>query len=87
MVKPLNLEDAVRTLRRLQEFGNVTRKVDFEYPTAQQLLNMADMKPNAVIKFRIKITYLSNKQGGDASHLSAIQVVLSNGQSSPVFTA
>lgn len=34
MAKPLNLYDAVRTLRRLPLFGNGRLAVDFEYPTA-----------------------------------------------------
>jgi hypothetical protein len=82
VVKRSKLEDAVKTLRKLPLFGYVSHAVDYEYPTAEDLLKMPADKPISITLFRFKeSTYSPSKRIG------AIQVVYSNGQSSPVFVA
>ena len=77
---PKTLEAAIKTMRKTGMFGKVTR-VNVEYPTASDLLQMAKNIPTKIIDLRHKTA------DGKYDHLfGAFQVILSNGVSSPVFS-
>ena len=79
-IKLRTLEDAIKTIRKTGMYGYDT-SVGFEWPTTKDLLEMVKNIPT-------KIQVLKHKKSTKNSNLfGAFQVILSNGISSPVFTA
>ena len=75
------LVSAAISLRKLPKWGCVFDQIDFEWPTQEDLLRMPKDKP-------IKVESIQYKPCKQYNYLfGAIQVTLSNGVSSPVFTA
>lgn len=72
------LEESIKTLRDLPVFGSIDYATDSKWPTAIDLLKMPTGSP-------IQVSELRWKKNGDG--FGAIQVILSNGQKSPVFLA
>jgi hypothetical protein len=67
-------------MRKTGLFGNDTR-VNMEWPTAGDLLQMANNVPTQIIDLKYRKSYINGNFFG------AFQVILSNGISSPVFSA
>ena len=61
---------------------NANKPVNFQFPTAQELLQM--LKDNIAIKLK-DLKYKQNTF--DKNYFGGFQVILSNGVASPVFTA
>ncbi len=77
------LEAAIATMRNTQFYGyNANKPANFQFPTAQELLQM--LKDNITIKIK-DLKYKQNTY--DKSYFGGFQVILSNGVASPVFTA
>ena len=75
------LEEAIKTLRKTDCYGYNGKPCDFEWPTPKDLLQM----PKGAL---IKLQDFKYKQStAYKDHFGAFQVTLSNGHSSPVFTA
>ena len=69
-------EDSLKTLRELPLFGHADKAVDFRHPSIADLRAMPKDKLIQANGFRWK---------NEGSHIGAIQVIMSNGCSSPVF--
>ena len=67
-------------MRKTGLYGSTSIGVNIEWPTASDLLQMAKNMPN-------KIKDLKHKKSTNPNYFGAFQVILSNGMSSPVFTA
>ena len=67
-------------MRKTGCFGWNTYSIDFEWPTVNDLMQMPK-------NISIKLAALKHKNYGCSDGFGAFQVVLSNGISSPVFTA
>ena len=77
----LALEEAKKTLRKTACYGYNGYPCDFEWPTPKDLLQM----PKGAL---IKLQDLKYKQSTPyTEYFGVFQVTLSNGHSSPVFTA
>ena len=68
-------------MRRTECYGYTAYKVDFEWPLPKDLLQMSK---NIALKIKDLKYKICSK---DKDYFGAFQVVLSNGTSSPVFTA
>ena len=75
------LEAAVATLRDLPAFGKNNDTPNFKWPTAIDLLKMPTHGP-----IQVKELKLAKKQYFNSENFVGIQVVLSNGLKSQVFT-
>ena len=73
---------AIASMRKTGCYGKNNWAVNFEWPTAEDLLQMA--KKNIAIKVR-ELKYKENTS--HSSYFGGFQLILSNGTSSPVFTA
>ena len=68
-------------MRKSSCYGLENKSVDFEWPKPSDLRQMANKK-------LIKLAQLNYNQGSTRSdRFGAFQVILSNGESSPVFAA
>lgn len=76
------LEKAIRTLRKLPPFvEHHAKKINFEWPTAQQILDMPRDK-----SFKVsEILYQVYRQYPDDSAINSLGLVLENGCKSPMF--
>ena len=80
-IKLKTLEDAIKTIRKTGMYGYRTFVGGFEWPTTKDLLEMVKNIPT-------KIQVLKHKKStSNGRYFGAFQVILSNGISSPVFTA
>lgn len=82
--QPKNNDDmrlAIASMRKLPAFGMKGVKIEFEWPTERDLLAMPKGKPFSVLKLKWKRSRMHEQSIG------AIQVILGNGQRSPVFCA
>ncbi len=75
-------EAAIATMRNTPCHGYNGYSVNFQFPTAQELLQM--LKDNIAIKLK-DLKYKQNTTS--SSFFGGFQVILSNGVASPVFTA
>lgn len=78
------LETSIKSLRKTPCWGRETYALDFEYPTAHQLLQM--LKKTLNIKVA-ELKYKNKVSEGYPSYFGGIQLILSNKEKSPVFLA
>ena len=69
-------------MRKLPKMGNKHEKIDFEWPKREDLLEMLKERQS----FKVK-SFSFKKCTPSCTRFGAIQVNLTNGKSSPVFTA
>jgi hypothetical protein len=76
------LETAIKSMRKTECWGYNGCAINFEWPTAQELLQILKSTPS------IKVADLKyKKRSDDNSFFGGFQIILSNGKSSPVFNA
>ena len=80
--KTLEIEKAIVSMRNSQCYGYNHYPVNFQFPTAQELLQM--LKHNIAIKVK-DLKYKQNTS--DNRFFGEFQVILSNGVESHIFTA
>jgi hypothetical protein len=79
-LKLQTFEMVIRSVRKSECWGRNYYAINFEWPTAQDLLQMLKTTPN------IKVADLKyKKKDGNSSWFGGFQLILSNGTSSPVF--
>ena len=77
----MSYAEAAKTLRKLPVFGSSVEKPQFEWPTEKDLIAMPLDKPIKIVGFNWK------RSDSDGKTFAGIQLVLSNGSSSPLFLA
>jgi hypothetical protein len=75
------LNEAISTLRKTTCFGDNRFPIGFEWPSPINILQMPKYVPIYIVDLKYKLNT------GLIDGFCAFQVVLSNGESSPVFTA
>ena len=74
------IEAAIKTMRKTECWGIKSSALNFEWPSAQDLLQM--LKNTPIIK-AADLKYKINQY--NVSYFGGFQLILSNGKSSPVF--
>ena len=77
----VSIEDNIKTMRDLPEFGYTGSGVNFRFPTDADLRAMPKDKPIQAVKLCWK------PSSNNYYHVGALQVIYSNGVASPVFLA
>ncbi len=77
----VSIEDNIKTMRDLTEFGDNALGVNFRFPTDADLRAMPKDNPIQAVKLCWK------PSAANADVIGALQVIYSNGVASPVFLA
>ena len=77
-----SIDAAIKSMRKTECWGRKSFALNFEWPTAQELLQM--LKTTPIIK-AADLKY--KKKSDNTYYFGGFQLILSNGKSSPVFLA